>query len=192
MSQPQLKLVSCDEPPPRDAQATSRQKTAASATGIQAWRAPGFQAETSDPVRRVFEHWVAISGREIRRCKLGPVRRQSIAAALAIGYEEDDLTLAVEGHLSDPLEWLNVDGLSEREAQRKRFAVWDLDWLMVREKRIEAAIERGEHLRQLADAEARPRAASVPAAAEAVDPAVVAEKRRKLAELAARMAGRAG
>lgn len=178
MAQPQLTLIQGAH--------TAIHGRAEKTAGSLQWQAPGFQAQTADPVRRVFEHWVDLNGRQIRRCKLGPDRRGAIAGALAMGYDEDDLMLAIEGHACDPMEWARDD-----EARR---AYRDLDWLMQREKRIEAAIERGEALRErLTELETQAAAASAaPAQPEAptLTPEQVAEKRRKLRELAASMARR--
>lgn len=173
---PQLKLVGDEQQHGRTTHATGKPETG----DFSGWQAPGFQNASADPVRRIFEHWVAMHGLLIRRCKLGPVRRTAIAAALAMGYEEPDLLLAIEGHAADPMEWA-------RDEEMRR-ACRDLDWLMVREKRIEAAIERGENLRRLADEESKPRASSTPTdEAQPVDPAEAAAQREKLRALAARL-----
>ena len=42
--------------------------------------APEPQGRTTDPVRRVFEHWAWMMGKSLRRTKLGPTRRAAIAA----------------------------------------------------------------------------------------------------------------
>lgn len=101
--------------------------------------APGFDFNTSDSARRVFEHWLFMLGRSPRRCKMGPTRRQAIQAALAMGYEVDVLLLAIEGMAADPLEGARDD--------RMRDAMREIEWLLGREARIERWAEMGERLR---------------------------------------------
>jgi hypothetical protein len=90
------------------------------------------QPATADPVRSVFDHWLALHNKNPARCKLGPTRRQAIAAALLL-YSADDLQLATEGNLIDP--WCVANNRH------------DIDWLVVGESRIERFMELGETLR---------------------------------------------
>ncbi len=178
MAQPQLTLI-------QGAHTSIHARTEKTAGSIE-WQAPGLHPQSADPVRRIFEHWVELNGRLIRRCKLGPDRRAAITGALAMGYDEEDLMLAIEGHAADPMQW------APNEEARRAFR--DLDWMMAREKRIEAAMERGDELRaKLADHENRASMAAaspVQPAAPSPTPEQVAEQRRKLREMAASMAGR--
>ncbi|MEY5099143.1 MAG: hypothetical protein RJA36_1862 [Pseudomonadota bacterium] len=98
--------------------------------------APGFNAHTRDDTRRVFEHWLRMLGRSPRRCKLGPTRRAAINAAMAMGYDVETIMLAVDGIAADPLDGARNDGM--REQMR------ELDWLLVREARIERWAALGE------------------------------------------------
>ena len=113
MAQPQLKLVQ-DAP-------------------------PGFNPDTRDPTRQVFEHWLFMLGRSPRRCKMGPTRRAAINGALAMGYDVDTLLLAVEGMAADPLDGAPHD--------RMRDAMREIEWLLAREARIERWAEMGERVR---------------------------------------------
>lgn len=134
----------------------------------------------ADPTRSVFDHWLYMTGRSPRRCKLGPTRRQAINAALTI-YLVDDVLLAVEGMASDPLE-----GCSQQQAEAMR----ELEWLLAKESRIERWATRGEKLRASAEramaAEAQARA--VPAGeqreADAAAAASAEQARERLRSLA--------
>lgn len=111
--------------------------------------APGYTTATSrEPARRIFEHWVFMSGRSIRRCKMGPTRAGVILAALSMGYDEDMLMMAIEGMAADPL--------ADCDSQRMRDAMREIEWFMAREARIERWAERGERLRALAITPAHP------------------------------------
>lgn len=101
------------------------------------YHAAGNSAPSADPVRRVFDHWCFMAHKIAARTKLGPTRRQAIAAALLL-YTEDDLQLAIEGNLVD--EWCMANGRH------------DIDWLLLGESRIERFIDLGERLRQAQDA----------------------------------------
>lgn len=136
---------------------------------------------TTDPVRRIFEHWAFMLGRNPRRTKLGPTRRAAINAALAMGYDEDTLLLACEGMAS-------VDFQGKPESMRE--AMLELEWFLAREARIERAVRYGEALRaavaqpvvQVAEAQA----------AEPVDPAAAAAARERLRAMAVAMRGAHG
>ncbi len=95
---------------------------------------------STDPARAIFDHWVVMNGRMAARCKFGPVRRQVVLAAMAIGYDDDMLMAAVEGMASDPLEGARDD--------RMRDGMREIEWLLARESRIERWAERGYRLRQ--------------------------------------------
>lgn len=147
-------------------------------------QAPGFNLRTSDPARRVFEHWLFVNGRNPRRCKMGPTRRMAIQAALAMGYDVDTLMAAVEGMAADPLD--AVGGESPAARDRMRDAMREIEWLMARESRIERWAEKGDALR--AQVDAPPPADELQA--PAVDPAAEAAARAQL--LARIQAGRKG
>ena len=100
----------------------------------------GFDFGTRDATRRVFEHWLYMSGRSPLRCKLGPQRRQVIDAALAIGYSPDQLMQAIEGMAADPL--------GDVDKPRMRDAMREIEWLLAREARIERWAEAGARLRE--------------------------------------------
>jgi hypothetical protein len=102
-------------------------------------KAPGQNLETQDATRRVFEHWVFMFDRPVRRCKLGPTRRQVIDAALGMGYDVHTLLLAIEGMAADPL--------ADAPHDRMRDAMREIEWLLAREARIERWAEMGERVR---------------------------------------------
>lgn len=142
--------------------------------------APQPQTST-DPARRIFEHWAFMLGRSTLRCKLGPTRRAAINAALAIGYDEDTLMLACEGMAS-----VSFEG----KPDSMREAMLELEWFMAREARIERAVRYGEALRAAL-------AAPVPTATDAedrppVDPAQAAAARDRLRAMAVAMRGAHG
>jgi len=97
--------------------------------------------QSGDVVRLVFEHWVAMFGRPIRRCKLGPTRRAAIQAMLTL-YDADTLMLAIEGMAADPL--------ADCRGDEVRAAMRELEWLFGKESRIERWADRGERLRAMA------------------------------------------
>lgn len=146
---------------------------------------PTFNLTTADPVRQVFEHWLFMFGRSPARCKLGPTRRTAISAALAMGYDVDDLLLAVDGLASDPLD---MPGRPDDEAARIRESVRELDWLMAREKRIERWMARGETLRLMAEQPDAPAQVDQPAAV-AQDAEATAAARARLVAVARQMRG---
>lgn len=124
-------------------------------------KAPSWQPASGDATRRIFEHWVWMLGRSVRRCKLGPTRRAAINAALAMGYDEETLCLAVEGIAADPLDSARDDQM--RDAMR------EIEWLLAREARIERWAEHGERLRL--QAEQTPQHGPGPAEPSSVGPA---------------------
>lgn len=131
--------------------------------------APGF-SQTQDPTRQVFEHWLFMTGRSPARCKLGPIRRQAINAALAMGYALDFLLAAIEGMAGDPLERATADHIRER--------MREIDWLLGAESRIEHWADKGLLLRAQAVADAAPVPLAEPAAP--VCPAAVAAAKERL------------
>ena len=137
---------------------------------------------TTDPVRRIFDHWLFMLGRSPRRCKLGPTRRAAINGALAIGYDEDTLMLACEG-----MACVSFDGKPES----MREAMLELEWFLAREARIERAVRYGEALRTAATSQAE-QAPVAEAAAVAVDPAAAAAARERLRSMAAGLRGQHG
>jgi hypothetical protein len=138
---------------------------------------PGFQADTRDATRLIFDHWLFMLGRSPRRCKLGPTRRAAINGAMAMGYDADMLMMAVEGMAADPLDGAKDDHM--RDAMR------EIEWLLAREARIERWADRGEALRlqviqadQPAPDDAQP--------APPVDEVAAAAARERLRQLGAR------
>lgn len=135
-------------------------------------------ATSTDPARRVFDHWLFMFGRSANRCKMGPTRRAVISAALTL-YDESQLFAAIDGMASDPLDDCTSDKM--RDAMR------EIEWILAREARIERWADRGDAL-QLAAM----RGEVVPPEAEAaapVDPAVAAAHRARLRDMAARQRG---
>lgn len=133
MPTPQLKLIAAADNP----------TTTTSAAGNP----------SADPIRRVFDYWCFMAHKSPARTKLGPSRRQAIAAALLL-YTEADLELAVEGNLVD--EWCMANGRH------------DIDWLLAGESRVERFIELGERMRDVAAAPCpRSRAGTSPEEARA-------------------------
>jgi hypothetical protein len=137
---------------------------------------------TTDPVRRIFDHWLFMLGRSPRRCKLGPTRRAAINGALAIGYDEDTLLLACEG-----MACVCFDGKPES----MREAMLELEWFLAREARIERAVRYGEALR---DAAARQVVAPPVADAPQIeaDPLAAAAARERLRTMAANLRSQHG
>lgn len=134
---------------------------------------------TTDPVRRIFDHWLFMLGRSPRRCKLGPTRRAAINGALAIGYDEDTLLLACEG-----MACVSFDGKPES----MREAMLELEWFLAREARIERAVRYGEALRDAAARQSAPAVVAEDAPAP-VDPVAAAAARERLRTMAAGLRG---
>lgn len=144
--------------------------------------APTFHPRSSDAARRIFEHWLALFGRSPARCKLGPTRRAAIAAALAMGYDEDQLCQAIEGMAADPLERASAEHIRER--------MRELEWMLGAEARIEhwsaLGLELRAELERAGAAPAQPQQpADAPPTAEQVAAAMA--KRAALAERARQM-----
>lgn len=157
MSHPQLKLIHSTEGTPQDA------------------RLRVSLPQASAAVERVFEHWVFMLGKNPKRCALGPDRRKVISKALSL-YDEDTLLLAIEGCAASA--WHR--GENDRGGEYT-----DLTLILRDEAHIERFADEGEALRTRLEQE---QARQAPMASEAVpawvDPAVVAEQKRKLRELA--------
>jgi hypothetical protein len=138
---------------------------------------------SSDPIRRLFDHWVFMAQKNPARAKLGPQRRQAIAAALTL-YTEDELQLAIDGNLIDA--WCVANGRH------------DLDWLLVGESRVERFIELGEHLRErLRESEAAARRQQADSAApndgphvDAAEAAAIRQRLRLMVQEFQRSGGR--
>ena len=131
---------------------------------------------SSDPVARVFGEWLDWFGKSAARCKLGPSRRQAIAAALQL-YDEGMLVQALVGAAAD--EWLaQQDGLG-------------IEWVLANESRIERFAEAGLRIQA--------RAAAVPVVARAAADQPTAEQlaegaaqRERMRALVRRLSGRGG
>lgn len=142
---------------------------------------------SADPTRRIFQHWLDMLGKSPRRCKLGPVRRQAINAALVL-YDEDQVCMAIEGCAADA--WCAGDNPARREFT-------DLEWILRSESSIERFSEAGDRLR--AQAAKQELAAQQRAAApspevvqdEAAQRVAAAAAKERLRKMAARMSGRA-
>lgn len=154
---------------------------------VQPLQADDFDvSETSaDPIRRVFGHWLYMLGKSPRRCKLGPTRRQAIAAALVL-YEEDQLLLAIEGCAAD--RWCAGDNPAGREFT-------DVEWILRSESSIERFSEAGERMRAAAQAAANRRAAAQAEPApspedQAAQRAAADAARERLRQMAMRASGR--
>lgn len=129
-----------------------------------------------DDVRRIFDHWVFMLGKNPKRVALGPDRRKVITRALQL-YDVDVLEMAIEGLAAS--EWHAGDN--------DRGAVYqDLELALRNEAHIERFAAKGEALRiQVANEAARERAqASAPVLAP--NAAAAAEYRRRLFEFAQR------
>lgn len=107
------------------------------------------QPATTDPVRIAFNHWLLMSGRNAKVCKLGQTRTNAIKAAVAL-YDLDIVLTAIDGMASDPL-----DDCSPSMAARLR----EIEWFLATEARIERWFERGQQLHAAADRELQRRAA---------------------------------
>ena len=136
---------------------------------------------STDPVRRVFNHWLFMFARSPNRCKLDPVRKAAIGAALVL-YDEDQLCAAIEGMAADPLDDCHSD--------KMRAAMREIEWLLARGSRIERWADMGDRLRLEA---LRREVAPEPEAVESiVDPAVAAAARERLRQMAATRRGAGG
>lgn len=136
---------------------------------------------STDPVRRVFDHWLFMLGRAPNRCKLDPVRKAAIGAMLTL-YDEDQLCAAIEGMAADPLDDCGSD--------KMRAAMREIEWLMARGSRIERWADIGDRLRlEALRRETVPEAAPVQSI---VDPAVAAAARERLRQMAATRRGGGG
>ena len=142
--------------------------------------APAHPAAPQDAARRIFEHWAFMLGRSLRRCKLGPIRKAAINAALTV-YDEDTLLLTVEGIAAEQF---------EGKPESMRDAMRELEWLLASEARIERWADKGEALRREAQRLMAAQLAPTPDDAAALaDPMAVAAARERVRELAASMRG---
>jgi hypothetical protein len=130
-------------------------------------------------VRRIFDHYVYMLGRNPRRCKLDPTRKSAILAALTV-YDEDTLMLTMEGIAADPL-----DGKPES----MRAAMRELEWLLARGARIERWADKGEALRQELDRADAQQQHQIDTPSPPSDPAAAAASRERLRTHAAAMRG---
>ena len=134
-------------------------------------------APAPDNVRRLFDHWVFMLGKNPKRVALGPERRKVINRALQL-YEVEVLEMAIEGCAAS--EW--HAGENDRGTTYQ-----DIELILRNEAHIERFAALGEQLRiKLANDAARQRAqASAPV--PQVDAAAAAEQRQRLRDLAARL-----
>lgn len=128
-----------------------------------------LQPTTRDPVRRVFDHWMAIHGKSPARCKLGPTRQQAIAACLLL-YDEETLLLAIEGNAAD-----HSCSAGGNTINRD---LYDIEWLLATESRVERFANMGERVRQVMDEGEQH--AQAQAAAPPSDPAAVLAHRQRI------------
>lgn len=137
--------------------------------------------QSTDPVRRVFDHWLFMFGRSANRCKLGPTRAAAINAALVL-YDEDQLMAAIEGMAADPL--------ADCASEKMRDAMREIEWILGREARVERWADRGDALRIQALRQAKADATPAPTDSPApIDPAAAQAARLHLRKLAARARG---
>lgn len=130
-----------------------------------------------DDVRRLFDHWVFMLGKNPKRVALGPERRKVINRALQL-YEVEVLEMAIEGCAAS--EW--------HAGENDRGAVYqDIELILRNECHIERFAALGERLRiKLANDETRARAqasAPVPMA----DDKTAEEHRVRMRDMAARL-----
>lgn len=124
---------------------------------------------SADPVARIFGEWLDWFGKSAARCRLGPARRQAIAAALQL-YDEDMLTQAMVGAAAD--EWL---------AQQEGLGV---EWILANESRVERFADRGQRIQaRAAAAQAMP---ATPADGQTA-PELTDEQRAQMAACRQRM-----
>lgn len=130
-----------------------------------------------DAVRRLFDHWVFMLGKNPKRVALGPERRKVIGRALQL-YEVEVLEMAIEGCAAS--EW--HAGENDRGTTYQ-----DIELILRNEAHIERFAALGEQLRiKVANEAARARAqASAPVPPQ--DAAAAAETRQRLFERAAQM-----
>ena len=141
--------------------------------------APGFTSST-DPTRQVFEHWLFMTGRNPRRCKLGPTRRAAINAALQL-YDLETVQRAIDGMADDALEGKPA---SMRDAMR------EIEWFLATEARVDHWAAKGDALHERAvQAEQVARQRAHQPEPVAADPAVAAAARERLRKMAAQGRG---
>lgn len=129
-----------------------------------------------DDVRRIFDHWVFMLGKNPKRVALGPDRRKVITRALQL-YDVDVLEMAIEGLAAS--EWHAGDN--------DRGAVYqDLELALRNEAHIERFAAKGEALRIQVANEAARESAQASAPVPAPNAAAAAEYRRRLFEFAQR------
>lgn len=134
-------------------------------------------APARDEVRRVFDHWVFMLGKNPKRVALGPDRRKVIVRALQL-YEVEVLEMAIEGVASS--EW--HAGENDRGLPYQ-----DIGLILRDEAHIERFSAMGEALRiKVASAAARERAQVSAPVPVVVDPAAAEAQRQRLREFAAR------
>lgn len=134
---------------------------------------------TSDDVRRLFDHWVFMLGKNPKRVALGPERRKVITRALQL-YDVDVLEMAIEGCAAS--EW--HAGENDRGASYQ-----DIELILRNEAHVERFAALGERLRiRVANDAARARAqASAPVPPH--DAAAAEEHRQRMFAMAKRMRG---
>jgi len=135
-------------------------------------------APAQDDVRRLFDHWVFMLGKNPKRVALGPERRKVINRALQL-YDVDVLEMAIEGCAAS--EW--------HAGENDRGTVYqDIELILRNEANVERFATLGERLRtRVANDAARMRAqASAPMPSEQ-DAKAVEEHRTRMRDLAAKM-----
>ena len=142
-------------------------------------------ADDRAPEQRVFDHWVAIMGKNPRRAVLDPKRRKLIRKALEL-YDEDALLLAIEGCACSAFHM----GENDRETVYN-----DIELILRSARNVEhfADVADAARLRERAQALVERKRQADPEA-EAVEPALTAEQQRErvaaIRALAARISGR--
>lgn len=134
-------------------------------------------AAAPDDVRRLFDHWVFMLGKNPKRVALGPERRKVISRALQL-YEVEVLEMAIEGCAAS--EW--------HAGENDRGTVYqDIELILRNESHIERFAEMGERLRIKAANEAARARAQASAPVPPQDAAAAAEQRQRVRDLAARI-----
>lgn len=135
------------------------------------------EATTPDAMRRLFDHWVFMMGKNPRRCALGPERRKVIGKALSL-YDEETLQLAIEGCASSAYH----AGDNDRDTPYN-----DLELIFRNEKYVERFATMGEQLRIKAANEAARSLAQASTPVPVMDEAQAKRQRDRLRELAQRL-----
>lgn len=146
--------------------------------------APPAHATSTDPTRKVFEHWVFMFGLHPGRTKLDAERRQVINGALVL-YDND------VGLVMQAVEGMAAVSLADKPASMQE-AMREISWFLAKAKRIESCLRYAEQLRDMVDHDQR-RASQVHQMETApADPAALLAAREALRVKAAQIRGSHG